>query len=92
MHLRCIAECLLGVGSADGAGDVDAIADADVCDALADGGDDASAVVAGCPGKRRFDRVVARADVGLDGVDAGGFEGDDDLARGRLRVVDLLDL
>ena len=91
MNSLNIAQRLFGVGAADGAGGVDAIAGLEAGDGGPDGFDDAGGVEAG--GEGEFPRAVAAgADVGVDGVDADGFDGDDELTCRGLGVGEVLEL
>jgi SAM-dependent methyltransferase len=81
----------LGVGAA-AADDVDTVARLHPRYAVSDRDDLAGAVAAGREGQLRLAGVVAAAHVGLDRIDAGGADADENLTRARLRVRHLLDL
>ena len=67
----------LGVG-ADGGGEGDAVAFLEALDIRAEGGDGAGGLLA--EGVGELGGVAAFADVGVDEVDAGGFDADEGLA------------
>ena len=79
----------IGAGLAQEGRDVDAVADRDACDALAERLDDARAVTARRVRQLRQPRVLPRADVGLHGIHAGRVQANDHLARPWDWVVDV---
>ncbi len=89
MQMDRFAEGLLGVSAGDGAGEVDTVADFPAGDACTERGDGACAVHSRRIGQRRKLRVFAGANVGLDWVDAGCGNADEDLAGGGSEIGDV---
>jgi hypothetical protein len=89
VDLRCVGQNLLGIGTADGPGDVNPVPRPELPHAVADRLDDPGRVGAGSI-REDLLPIPPRADVGIYGVNADGVGVDNDLPRPGLRVRNLL--
>ena len=74
------AKCVFRVGSGETAGKVDAVPRLPVGDGMADCGHYAGSVVSGRVGERRECGIGSAADVGIDRIDSGSMDFDENFS------------